>query len=78
MALPTGYELLWYEIDSVLGHGGFGITYLAHDKNLGRDVALKEYLPVSWAERQPDFSVKPMEEHTEMYDRGLTRFMAEA
>ncbi len=79
IALPKGHELLWYEIDSVLGHGGFGITYLAHDKNLGRDVALKEYLPRSWAERQPDFGVIPLDEdHRELYEKGLTRFMAEA
>ena len=44
-ALPGGFRLLWYEIDKVLGQGGFGITYLAHDSNLDQPVAIKEYLP---------------------------------
>lgn len=41
-ALPAGYELLWYQIKSVLGQGAFGITYLAQDINLDRLVAIKE------------------------------------
>ena len=34
-----------YRIEQVLGAGGFGITYLACDTNLDKNVALKEYLP---------------------------------
>lgn len=79
VALPVGHELLWYEIRSVLGHGGFGITYLAHDKNLGRDVALKEYLPRTWADRQSDLSVAALDgEYAELYHKGLSSFMTEA
>lgn len=34
-----------YRVVKVLGQGGFGITYCAHDTNLRRDVAVKEYFP---------------------------------
>ena len=44
-ALPEGYRLHWYQIDSILGQGGFGITYLARDSNLDQLVAIKEFLP---------------------------------
>ncbi len=79
VGLPVGHELLWYEIQSVLGHGGFGITYLAHDNNLGRDVALKEFMPRMWASRQSDFTVRPFaSEHHDSYKKGLSSFMLEA
>ena len=36
-----GNTIHWYEIESVLGKGGFGITYLAKDKNLDKAVAIR-------------------------------------
>ena len=44
-ALPRGTRLGEYEIESVLGHGGFGITYLGRDSVLGLYLAIKEYMP---------------------------------
>jgi serine/threonine protein kinase len=45
LALPAGFRLRQYQLKAVLGSGGFGITYLAHDRMLGRRVAIKELLP---------------------------------
>jgi serine/threonine protein kinase len=41
MALTSGTELGPYEIVSPLGAGGMGVVYLARDKRLERDVAIK-------------------------------------
>ena len=78
-ALPTGHRLHWYVLERVLGQGGFGITYLAHDSNLDRRVAIKEYLPAEVARRRSDASARPRtESHAERYAWGLERFLAEA
>jgi len=78
-ALKTGYQLHWYEIQEILGQGGFGITYLALDKNLDHEVAIKEYLPTELAVRSPDNSLQPMsQEHQDRYLWGLRNFIEEA
>ena len=78
-ALASGYRLMWYEIDSVLGHGGFGITYLATDTNLNQQVAIKEYFPANIAIRTEDNRVSPSSaKKAETYSWGLSRFLAEA
>jgi serine/threonine protein kinase len=78
-ALHAGYKLHWYEIKSVLGQGGFGITYLAHDLNLDRAVAIKEYLPSDFAVREGDHSVHPLSGQTQpQFEWGLDRFISEA
>lgn len=78
-ALPQGYQLHWYEIDSILGQGGFGITYLARDTNLDQLVAIKEFLPSDLAVRTRESDVQPLTgEHTDTYGWGLNRFLTEA
>lgn len=78
-SLKPGHKLKWYEIKDILGQGGYGITYLAHDVNLNRDVAIKEYLPVEIAMREGDFSVRPVsEDYGKRYQWGLDRFITEA
>jgi serine/threonine protein kinase len=58
-ALPVGYVMHEYEVRGVLGHGGFGITYLALDKQLNELVAIKEYLPSYMAGRFSNTTVGP-------------------
>ena len=78
-ALPEGHRIHWYVIRRLLGQGGFGITYLAEDTNLGRLVAIKEYLPEDMAFREDDSSVHPLSpDIAGSYEWGLDRFISEA
>ena len=45
-----------YRIERVLGQGGFGITYLAIDTSLDRKVAIKEFFPKDYCDREGDTS----------------------
>lgn len=51
MALPVGCQFEQYRIELELGHGGFGITYLALGTLLNRVVTVKENLPPDLAYR---------------------------
>jgi serine/threonine protein kinase len=78
VALQPGQTVGRYEIVSVLGQGGFGITYRARDVQLGREVAIKEYLPSALAVRQDGATVLPRT--TKMADDfgwGRERFVTE-
>ena len=78
-ALPAGYVLHWYQVESVLGQGGFGITYLATDTNLDQQVAIKEFLPAELAVRVEDSVVRPVsDDRSETFGWGLNRFLTEA
>lgn len=79
LSLPAGFELGNYKIQRVLGHGGFGITYLAHDDALKTDVAIKEYFPADLATRADDTTVAPKSKtDEEFYEKGLEYFAREA
>ncbi len=71
-----------YEIISVIGEGGFGITYLGRDLAAERNVAIKEYFPSLYAKRrlrdgQPVLS--PLSEgDQELFSKEMNRFLREA
>jgi TonB family protein len=78
-ALPVGYKLDEYLIGRLLGHGGFGLTYLAQDTNLNALVAIKEFLPQEFALRNANSEVIAKSEFdAESYRWGLDRFKEEA
>ena len=78
-ALSEGAMLNEYRIVDVLGVGGFGITYLARDTLLEKDVAIKEYFPGGVVSRRPEGNVTMSGPHVEdEYNSGLDRFLKEA
>lgn len=86
--LPSGFLLQEYRIETVLGSGGFGITYKAWDTHLNTWVAIKEYFPAEWCYRghsgvsvlSNTLSAKggADEGHVFDYEWGLNRFLDEA
>ena len=78
-ALQLASMLLEYRLESVLGAGGFGMTYLGWDTHLEKHVAIKEYLPTDLAVRALDGSIVPITtEFKYNYQWGLERFILEA
>ncbi len=78
-ALPAGAHLAEFELLRVLGEGGFGIVYLAHDHSLQRRVAIKEYMPATLAMRAgPLDVVVTADKHQAVFDAGLDSFINEA
>lgn len=79
--LQMGYELGSYTIKQILGQGGFGITYLAHDSSLEIDVVLKENMPSMFAYRDPASRTvysRSGESQDSDYQWALERFLQEA
>ncbi len=79
LALPQGTRIRDFEFRRVLGHGGFGMTYLGWNVALDISVAIKEYLPSGLATREQDLSVVPQTPRaTSDFQWGLERFLDEA
>jgi serine/threonine protein kinase len=78
-ALANGTRLGEYLIETVLGSGGFGITYRARDTRLDTPVALKEYFPSSLAYRVAGITVASRPDGAEGgYEWGMDKFLHEA
>ncbi len=68
-----------YRTDRVIGAGGFGITYLAHDLGLAAPVAVKEYYPAQFGMRDTSMSVRPRSDGDKaLFDRLKASFLREA
>lgn len=77
-AIPAGERIGSYQIEKILGQGGFGITYLARDEKLERHVAIKEYFPEEFCHREDNHEVYPKSGDGEkIYAWGLERFLGE-
>ena len=66
-----------FTVGKVLGRGGFGITYMGHDHQLGRLVAIKELFPVECLRR--DLRVCPSRDFSAAeLDAARQKFLIEA
>ena len=77
-SLKNGTILQNYEIIRVLGEGGFGITYLAKDIELGFEVVIKEYFPNEFSIRKNDSTIIAKGSSLKSFSRGMERFNEEA
>ncbi|PIJ56073.1 serine/threonine protein kinase [Erwinia sp. OLMDLW33] len=78
-ALPVGYRFNEFEIEQVIGGGGFGIVYRARDHQLERTIAIKEFMPASLAARNSDLTLVLRSEHfSKTFHAGLNSFIQEA
>ena len=79
--LPIGTVLReQYVIGKVLGQGGFGITYMGWDQNLDVPIAIKEYFPSGYVNRETTntLSVTCSRENTDIFIHNRDRFIREA
>ena len=69
-----------YRIEKVIGQGGFGITYLGEQMNLGRKVAIKEFFMKGYCNRDSGSSRVYTASHgsVELVDRFRAKFIKEA
>lgn len=69
-----------YQIGSVIGQGGFGITYAAWDETLDIPVAVKEYFPAYFVTRNTEYGdeVIVAENNRRQYLVGRQHFLRES
>ena len=77
-SLKSGTLLNQYKIIRILGAGGFGITYLAEDMQLGMEVVIKEYFPNEFAIRNNDSTIIAKTSSGSDFSKGKQRFKEEA
>ena len=70
-----------YLLGNVLGQGGFGITYIARDTVFDMRVAVKEYYPIGYSNRNTaasNYVTSAMGEGGDFFEKGKQRFQDEA
>ena len=78
-ALAPGTRLAEFEIEGLLGVGGFGMVYRGYDHSLHRAVAIKEYMPTSLVGRDNTLAVTVKSAaDVGSFESGLRSFIAEA
>lgn len=78
-ALPPGTRLEEFEIQGVLGIGGFGITYIGREAQLDWTVAIKEFFPQDIAFREPSGRIMPKtNQFADAFRKGVESFRHEA
>ncbi len=78
--LPAGTLLHGYRVQRCIGGGGFGVTYLAQESLLNRDVVIKESFPDSLCYRHEgslDVCMHNPEEGQERYEWARNNFLRE-
>lgn len=80
LKIGTLLHLGAYEILKVLGNGGFGFTYLAHDIFLKKKVAIKEFFPHTLCSRDASSSslMLSTQNNAEMLELFRKKFIKEA
>ena len=77
--LTPGYLLVHrYSIQSTIGQGGFGITYLAYDQKLDQDVCIKELFVSGTNTRGSNFTVQSQSIGGLSFQQFVQRFVQEA
>ncbi len=80
IALPTDTLLDdSYRVGRLIGAGGFGMTYEAEDLRLRTRIAIKEYYPVEFGDRDATLSIRAKsEEFRKTFEWGRSSFLQEA